>query len=568
MSQQAIRFSMPAADASRSDRQSKSFVAHAKLISALTLLSRILGLARENVVAAYFGAGVVSQAFTVAFKIPNLFRKLLGEGALSAAFIPIYAQELKTGDEAAANRFAAASVNLLAAILIALTVLGEAGLWLASRLIQLRSQDLLVVRFTEIMLPYVLLICGTAFLGGILQVHKRFALPALAPVLLNVIHVAVILIGARLLMLTPGSGNVALQTRLAYWLAGFVLVAGVMQIAMLMPSLRAVGFRPMWIADLWTPTIRKMLRLSVPLALSTGVLQLSVVIDTGITLLLSAGENPHEKLHILGFTAAYPMALGAVARLNWAQFLYQFPLGVFAIAVATAIFPNLSADAVDSDREKFKRVLRQGILFTLLEGLPASVGLILIRYPAIRLLLQRGSFTPADTDWVALSVIFFSAAIWAFSLQQILNRAYYALHDAVTPLVLALITIAINTAVEIPLSFTRLGEAGMAAGTLASFGLQAVAMLIMLDRKIGGIGLKSIIVSSGKMLAACALMAAACLGIQRLPIYPTGTNHLASLEQLVILLVIGGATYAGACLAMGLWPAAESLGSVKAVEKA
>ena len=194
----------------------------------------------------------------------------------------------------------------------------------------------------------------------------------------------------------------------------------------------------------------------------------------------------------------YPLAIGAAARLNWAQMLYQFPLGVFATAVATAIFPSLSIDAHDQGREKFKRVLRQGILFTLFEGLPASIGLILVRYPTVRLVFQHGSFTPRDTEWVALSVVFYAAAIWAFSLQQVLNRAYYSLHDTMTPLILSVITIAVNTAVEIPLSFTRLHEAGIAAGTLASFALQAVVMLIMLDRKIGGLGLASIAPTSPK----------------------------------------------------------------------
>src|ERR1700728_1796352 len=208
-----------------------------------------------------------------------------------------------------------------------------------------------------------------------------------------------------------------------------------------------------------------MLTLSIPVALSAGVLQISVLVDKGITLFLTAGTNPGEKLQLFHHVWNYPLSIGAAARLNWAQMLYQFPLGVFATAVATAIFPSLSVDAHDKDGEKFKRVLRQGILFTLFEGLPASVGLILVRYPTVRLVFQHGSFTAIDTPWVASSVVFYAAAIWAFSLQQVLNRGYYALHDTVTPMVLSVITIAINTAVEIPLSFTRLGEACIAGGT-------------------------------------------------------------------------------------------------------
>jgi putative peptidoglycan lipid II flippase len=545
MSQPAIPISItPAREKPRS-----SFVAHAKLISALTLLSRLLGLARESVIAQYFGAGVVSSAFAVAFKVPNLFRKLLGEGAISAAFIPLYAQAIKSGDEAAANRFAAACVNLLALILLALTVAGEAILLVIAHFGNLRPDNLLVVRFTAIMLPYVLLICGTAFLGGILQVHRRFALPALAPVLLNVIHIAVIVIGARLLWLNRGhlSNELARQTQLGYWLAAFVLVAGVGQIAMLVPSLRAVGFRFQWVANFRSPAIKKMLRLSIPVALSTGVLQISVILDTAITVWLTRDGNPAAQLHLFGHAMAYPLAPGAVARLNWAQFLYQFPLGVFAIALATAIFPGLSADALDADRQKFNRVLRQGIIFTLFEGLPASIGLILVRYPAIRLLFQHGSFTADDTRWMAVSVALYSSAIWAFSLQQVLNRAYYAMHDMTTPFVMSVVTLAVNTAVEVPLCFTHLGEAGMAAGTLASFAAQAVVMLILLDRKTGGLGMESILNNTGKMLIACVLMTAACIAVQYAPQYPHGTHHLASLEQLAALMVVGGGVYAAAC---------------------
>jgi putative peptidoglycan lipid II flippase len=563
MSQQAIGISFspaeppqatppPATPSGAEKRDATSFVAHAKLISALTLLSRILGMARESVVAAYFGATVVAQAFSVAFSIPNLFRKLLGEGALSAAFIPLYAQALKSGDEAEAKRFAAASVNLLAMILFAVTVVGELVLWLTALFVDLRPDNLLVVKFTAIMLPYVILVCGTAFLSGILQTHKRFGLPALTQIPLNLIHIAVIVVGARLLLLKPGNIDQTLQTRLAYWLCGFVIVAGAIQISMLLPSLRQIDFRFMWIGKLWTPQIKKLLLLSIPVALSAGVLQISVILDKGITLFLTAGTNPAEKLHLFGHAFTYPLSIGAAARLNWAQMLYQFPLGVFATAVATAIFPSLSADAHDRDARKFNRILRQGILFTLFEGLPASVGLILVRYPTVRLVFQHGSFTAADTQWVAMSVVFYSAAIWAFSLQQVLNRGYYALHDTMTPLVLSIITIAINTAVEIPLSFTKLGEAGIAAGTLASFALQAVVMLIMLDRRVGGLGLGQIALNAAKMLIACTAMAGVCWGVQSLAIYPQGIGHLASIAQLAILITVGGATYLAACFALGI----------------
>src|SRR5258706_9841066 len=151
----------------------KSFVSHAKLIGALTLVSRILGMARESVASYFFGAGAIWSAFTVAFTIPNLFRKLFGEGALSAAFIPLYAQQVKHNHPKEAAQFAIASVNLLCTILIVLTIVGEAVLWGTALLWDMRPDRLLTVKLTAGMLPYVLLVCGTAFLGGVLEVHWR-----------------------------------------------------------------------------------------------------------------------------------------------------------------------------------------------------------------------------------------------------------------------------------------------------------------------------------------------------------------------------------------------------------
>jgi putative peptidoglycan lipid II flippase len=541
----------------------------------LTLVSRITGLGREMVAAHYLGTGTVASAFTVAFTIPNLFRKLFGEGALSAAFIPLYAQAVKREQDPSAvgepetiqqsaNDFAAASVNLLCMILLALTLAGEAVLWAMIHFASARAGDdmlgrLLTLKFTAIMLPYVLLICGTAFLGAILQVHKRFGAPAAAPIILNVCHVAVVLIAAKMLHLHRGisdASTLQLQTKLAYWLSAFVLVAGAMQAAILLPSLKAAGFRFKPVLHVWTPSVRRMLKLTVPVAIGAGVLQLSVLLDKGISVLLMQDKDSggHVVTHfsLLGHQIAYPMANGAPARLNLAQFLYQFPLGVFAIALATAIFPNLSAVALDKDREHFKRVLRQGIEATLFEGFAASVGLILVREPAVKLLFEHGWVTAADATLISRSVLFYSAAIWAFSLQQILNRAYYALHDTTTPLVMSVVTLGVNLMVEIPLVWTNLAEAGMAVGTLVSFAAQAVVMLYMLDRRLAGLGLGQSARPVAKMFVATVIMTAACLLVMKTPVFPHGETRVIWAIQLMTVMGVGAAVYVGACAAMGV----------------
>jgi putative peptidoglycan lipid II flippase len=568
MSQQAILIS-PQEFPVRPKPAAKSFIGHAKVIGVLTLVSRVMGLAREIVAGHYLGTGLVASAFTVAFTIPNLFRKLFGEGALSAAFIPLYSQALKKERDAgaeggapteSANAFAAASVNLLCIILLSLTVVGElilAAMILLDR--HMLPDRMLTLKFTAIMLPYVLLICGTAFLGAILQVHKRFAAPAAAPIVLNLCHVGVVLVGAKILHLhthLDPAKTISLQTTLAYWLSFFVLIAGVIQASILFPALRPVGFRFEPVLHFWTPAIRKMLKLTVPVALGAGVLQLSVLLDKGLSVLLMQGVDAagHAVTHFsfFGHWVRYPMEMGAPARLNVAQFLYQFPLGVFAIALATAIFPNLSAVAMETDRENFKAVLRQGIEATLFEGLPASIGLILVCRPAVRLLFQHGQITAHDADLISRSVMFYSAAIWAFSLQQILNRAYYAMHDTVTPLVMSIVTLAVNLMVELPLVWTKLGEAGMAAGTIVSFAAQSIVMLYLLDRRVGGLGLRASAANIVKMIVATVIMFVACLGVLHIPGYPHGDSRSIWAAQLLILMVCGGGVYVAACAVMGV----------------
>ena len=523
----------------------RSFVYHAKVMSALTLGSRVLGVVREGLAAKYFGAGVVSTAFAVAFTIPNLFRRLLGEGALSSAFIPLYAQAVKA-DEQEARRFAASSVNLLALILIAITIVGEMVILGMLAAWDLPPDHRLTLKLTAVMLPYVMLVCGTAFLGGILQVHKRFGITAATPIVLNVMLIASTVVGVTLWE----------PQKAIYLVAASVLVAGVLQVLMLVPALRAVGFKFDPLSPVRTPRVRQMLRLSVPVALGAGVLQLSVVIDKGVAYFLSQrldeAHNVVTHFSFLGHAVRYPMELGAVARLGWAQFLYQFPLGVFAIALATAIFPVLSADALENDKGKFLAGLRQGLRVTLWEGLPASLGLVIVARPAVQVLYEGGRFTPHDTELVAASVQLYAVAIWAFSVQQILGKAYYALHDTRTPLLLTVLTLIVNLAVQQALLWSGMGEAAMAVGTAVSFIVQAGVALTLLRRKLGGLELGEVRGFAIRAVVATAVMGLACWGVQKVPGFPKDLSKGTALVRLIILTGTGAVVYFAACAAMGI----------------
>jgi putative peptidoglycan lipid II flippase len=508
-------------------------------------------MARESIAARYFGANAIYSAFTFAFTIPNLFRKLLGEGALSAAFIPLYAQAVKREHEGqvelSSNDFAAASVNLLCSILLGLTIVGEALLFLLYWFVPMRPDRLLATQLTMIMLPYVLLVCGAAFMGSILQVHHRFAAITFTAVVSNVCLIVAMVAAARTYDLNTNQGQLAAVR----WLAVSVLIAGVLQIVILLPSLRVAGFRFRAMLHFMTPAVRQMIRMTIPVALSAGVLQISTLLDKAVAFYLSRNGSD-TTMNLFGHSIWLPMAEGATQRLNWAQFMYQFPLGVFAIALATAIFPRLSADALDHGRQQFKNVLRQGVEASLFIGLPASIGMIVVRTPAVQLLFQHGSFTAEDTRLVALSTAIYSGAIWAFSLQQILNRAYYSLHDTTTPLVWGIVNLSLNLLVEFPLLWTGLAESAMAVGTLVSFSIQAVAMLWMLDRRIGGIDLAGSFKSIAKMSVASGLMWLACVGVQYLPVYPHGHGKIVWACQLTILMLTGGLVYFVACAGMGI----------------
>lgn len=542
-----------------------SFVSHAKLIGFITFLSRILGLAREVIAANYFGAGAVWSAFQYAFTIPNLFRKLLGEGALSAAFIPLYTKALKNQSlnpdklEHSASDFASASVSLLISILIAIACIGEVILFAILLLTDLRPSTQLAVKLTIVMLPYVIFICGTAFLSGILQVHRRFTASTATSIMSNLLMIIALVIVAKFHDLKSDDG----QRAAVWWIAISVLVSGVAQVLMLLPSLKAAGFRFRFVRHFWTSAVKEMLRLSIPVALGAGVLQLGVVLDKQLALMLASGDGK-THFQLLGYAISLPMEPGALARLNWAQFLYQFPLGVFATALATAIFPQLSGDALEVDPGRFKSIIRQGVQAALFIGLPASAGMVLVADPCVRLLFQRGAFTAHDATLTALSAAIYSSAIWAFSLQQILNRAYYALHDMRTPLIWTSVNLLINVVVEIPLLWSPLRESGMAVGTLVSFAIQAVVMLWMLDRKVQGIGIKAMLPKIGAMLIATTLMILACLGVKRLPILPEGTGPLIWGLQLAIQMTVGGAVYFGSAWGLGLGGLSTFLGRRRA----
>lgn len=467
-------------DASRSREvepveRSESFVGHAKLVSLLTLLSRFAGLARDAILAAVFGLSSVADAFFIAFLIPNLFRRLFGEGALSAALVPHYA-ELIERDPPAARQLAWAMTALLIVVTGGLTLLGIAVLFGLLSLGGWSAGTALTLKLSMLMLPYMPLICIVAIWSGMLNVHKRFALPALVPVILNGCIIAV--------AATTGLAQRWPAEQTAFAVGGAIVVAGLLQLLLVGGQLLTVAPVTRQLRQA-AGAVRDVIVMMGPMTIGLAVFQINALMDSLIAYVLS-DRAASQPLVMLNLTIPQPLEPGAVAALQWAQRLYQFPLGVFGIAIATAIFPALarSASRLESGDTTFRNTLQQGLRLAFYIGLPATVGLMLVREPAVRLLFERGKFETGDSVRVAGILLGYASAIWAYTMMHVLTRAHYAVKDAATPWRLSLAAVGINLILNLTLIWP-LGAAGLAWSTAATAALQVALLWRSMAGRVG-----------------------------------------------------------------------------------
>lgn len=451
-------------------------VASTRLIAAITLCSRLLGLARECTFSYFFGTGALLSAFRIAFMVPNLARRLFGEGALSAAFIPVFTRALRSSDPEHPRRLAGGVLTLLVLILLAIVAVIECGLLIASAV-----SPGLTLRLTAIMLPFMALICLVAFLGGILNTLGRFAAPAAAPMILNIFVILAIIGGSRL----AGFSNISLL----YATCVAVLLAGVAQVGLQLAAMRRRGFRPILNRDWNQPGVREIVRFMGPMIIGLSSVQINTMLDLLIAKFFVAdGRGP--------------------AVLGFAHFLYQLPLGVFGIAVATAIFPVLASNATSDDKRSLSRTVQHGVALSFLIALPASVGLILVADPLVAALLQYGEFDAVDTARVARTLVWYSVGLCAYSCQHIIVRAFYAMKDSRTPARLAMLVVAFNLALNLIL-VQAMGEAGVALATALSATLQVLCLAAILRRRLPFAGTRDLLTTAVKTTLATAIMAPA-----------------------------------------------------------
>ncbi|MHC4218817.1 MAG: murein biosynthesis integral membrane protein MurJ [Planctomycetota bacterium] len=392
----------------------EQFERHSRTYSLLTLASRVTGLARDAALSRTFGAAGVMDAFFFAFMIPNLFRRLFGEGAVAAAFLRAYAR-LDQSDPPTARRLATLTVFGMIIGLGGITVAGE--LLLLGGLRFAGGEQQLVVRLTMITLPYMPMVCLVAILGSMLQVHGRFAPSAAVPVMMNLCLILAVVGLVELFGPDNKGGHITA-------VAVSLLLAGVIQIAWMAWSLRD---RKWLVRDAAKAReqMKDVMRQAGPMILGLGVLQLNVFLD-GLIASYPTTVGPTI------FGAEYPLGEGAMAAVSYAQRLYQFPLGVFGIAIATAIFPALARQS--DDDEAYQDILRRGLRMVVFIGLPASVGLMLIGPLLVSVIYEGGFFSAGDSHRVALVLYGYAAGVWAYSMIHVLTRAFYARGDSRTGL--------------------------------------------------------------------------------------------------------------------------------------
>ena len=475
-------------------------------IASLTAISRIFGLLRDIAYGHFFGAGGLLDAWIIAFRIPNLSRRLFGEGAASASFIPVYSEVLHKDSEQATVLLNTV-VTVLFMILAALVMIGEVIIWLYYCLFANSSETYLILSLSSIMLPYMLFVCMVAILAGILNVHKHFAMPAAAPIVLNIFIIGTIVITGWLLKIESREQLFAVAVA--------VLIVGIVQISIQIPPLKKSGIliRPAW--QVHSEYFRKVIFLMGPMILGLTVTQLNTLADDLIAWWFSGSVEKGQFFELFGRQIAYPMSRGSVSHLYYAQRLYQLPLGVLGISLATAIFPVMSSDAARGDIEALTKTISKGIRGTVFIAFPATAGLILVAKPLISSLFEHGKFTREDTSMVVVTMIFYVLGLSGYFAQQILARAFYSLQDSVTPVKSALIAVFSNILLNLTLIWF-LSRAGLAASTAICAYIQVCILIIILKKKLGGSILDKLKKTLIKTIFGTLFMTVICIGIMSL----------------------------------------------------
>lgn len=508
-------------------------------IASLTAVSRVFGMVRTILYFYFFGASGLLDAWFIAFKIPNLSRRLFGEGAASASLIPVYSEQLHK-DPHEAGRLANTVLTVIFVLLATLVLLGWTGIWIYQTISKSNSETRLILSLTSIMLPYMIIICLVAVLAGVLNVHRHFASPAAAPIVLNIFIIGSLCIG--------GWGFGVQAESLVFVVAATVLAAGLVQLAIQIPPLQrgGISIRPQW--QIHTDAFKKIIMMMGPMILGLTVTQINTLFDDLIAWWFSGSAEKGNVFLFLGNQITYPLRRGCVSHLNGAQRLYQLPLGVLGISLATAVFPVMSTDAAKKNFDALCKTIARGIRAAVFVAIPATAGLFLVARPLVSATFQHGKFTDVDADATAFTLLFYALGLSGFFIQQIVTRAFYSTKDSKMPARSALIAVCVNIVLNLTLIWF-MGTAGLALSTAICSYLQVAILIFALRRKFGNSILDGLMTTLLKTLMAAILMWLLGKAILYLcKDLPTGTAF--DILRLVIVVPAAAAAYwiAAKCL--------------------
>lgn len=499
----------PAADTADTQRR-PSVARSAGIVSIAVMFSRLLGLVREQVFAYYFGAGFLYDAYVVAFRIPNVLRDLFAEGALSAAFVKVFTDYQIEKGEKAAWHLAGLVINGLAVIMSVICIV---GIVFSRQFVDLVADGFspekaaLATTLTEIMFPFILLVALAAVAMGVLNTKGVFGIPASASTVFNIVS---IVFGLGLAYwLSGGVWERTADTNLtpsgaAQWaiigMAIGTLIGGASQFLMQIPALLKVGFRFLPVLSFADEGVKRVMALMAPAIIGTSAVQINVLINT---------------YFVSGIE-------GAQGWLSYSFRLMQFPIGLFGVAVGTAAIPVLSRLAKEERTVDFRDTLSSSMNLVFLMTVPAACGLVVLGEPIVRLIYERGAFTPTATSMTALALAGYSIGLAGYAAIKVISPAFYAMNDARTPMIIALASIVVNAlgsyffrewlshygvTPETPHGY---GHVGVALATSVVALINFAALIWFMRRKIRRLNGRVILASFAKIAAASVLMSAAC----------------------------------------------------------
>jgi len=508
-------------------------------VSGFTALSRVLGFTRDVLIAAVLGAGAVSDAFFVAFRLPNLFRSLFAEGAFNAAFVPLLTKRLQEGGLDPARRFAEEALAVLLTALLIVSVLAEIAMpWLVTLIAPGFVSDPekfdLAVLLTRITFPYLLCMSLTALSAGMLNAMGRFAAAAAAPIILNIIAIGAMILAASFALHE--------QPEAAMILAWAVSISGFAQLALLAYMARRHGMDLRFRMPRLTPGVTRLFRLAGPGVVTAGITQINLLVGTMIASLQA----------------------GAVSYIYYADRLNQLPLGIVGIAIGVVLLPELSQRLASGNGSEAMNSHNRALEFALLLTLPAAVALCIVPTPIIQVLFERGAFTASDTDAVAAALTAFAVGLPAFVMIKVFQPGFFAREDTRTPMIFAGVSAVVNIVGSLSLFFW-LGHVGIAIATSLAAWTNATLLSLTLIRRGDFRPDAALKTRGGMILLASVIMGLALWGasIPMEALFAPSSGLLVQVLALAGLVIGGGLIYLAAAQATGAVSARALLNAMR-----